>query len=488
MRHLTTSQRVFFQQVARAAFANPFSAERLDVDTTLAGGRSAANRIERVEGMMAAVAREVDALERNGLADIRRYDNEEREYMRTALLFDVFHRHIDALDNHIAEQVRAGDEPASTPFAPRLRDDLLRRGFSSEAALRYLAIFFQIRRAFYFIDRGLAGQSAAMRTFRERLWQNVFTRDIRWYDEYLSDRMEDFSTLLLGETGTGKGAAAAAIGRSGFIPFDPRQGRFKQSFTRAFIALNLSQFPETLVESELFGHRKGAFTGAVENYQGIFARSSPYGAILLDEVGDVAVPLQIKLLRVLQERRFTPVGSHEAQEFRGRVIAATNQPLAELRRAGRFRDDFYYRLCSDVIEVPTLSARLRDDSAELDILVREIVRRVIASDPDELAENIAARIRKSVGAEYTWPGNVRELEQAVRQIMLTGAYSPQQPDTSHTTSAFAALWQSGSWTATDLLAAYCRHLYDQLGTYEEVARRTRLDRRTVKKYIERAAS
>src|SRR5438093_11021295 len=175
---------------------------------------------------------------------------------------------------------------------------------------------------------------------RRNLWQNVFTQEIRLYERYLWDRLEDFSTLLLGETGTGKGTAAAAIGRSGFIPFDEKQGRFVESFTRSFIALNLSQHPETLIESELFGHKKGAFTGAVEAHEGVFARCSPHGAIFLDEIGDVPTPIQIKLLHVLQERTFSPVGSHEKLRFRGRVIAATNQPLDVLREKQLFRDDF----------------------------------------------------------------------------------------------------------------------------------------------------
>src|SRR5256885_4529537 len=143
--------------------------------------------------------------------------------------------------------------------------------------------------------------------------------------------MEEFSTLLLGETGTGKGTAAAAIGRSGFIPYDDKQHRFAESFTRSFVALNLSQHPETLIESELFGHRKGAFTGAVEAHEGIFARCSPHGAIFLDEIGDVSTPVQIKLLQVVEDRTFSPVGSHERQRFRGRVISATHKPLHELR-------------------------------------------------------------------------------------------------------------------------------------------------------------
>lgn len=484
MTGLTSKQRAFFKDVARAAFANPFSHAREQVDHTLAGATIEAGRVDR---MMQAVAREVSELEQSGLADIRRFDGEAREFMQTALLFDVFHRHIDAIDRHIEDQLRAGDEPAPAPFAGAVQQDLAKRGFSSEARLHFLAIFFQLRRAFYFIAHGLTGTSASMRILRERLWQNVFTRDIRLYDEYLSDRMEDFSTLLLGETGTGKGAAAAAIGRSGFIPFDPRSGRFKESFTRAFISLNLSQFPETLIESELFGHRKGAFTGAMDHYQGVFARCSPHGAIFLDEIGDVSIPIQIKLLQVLQERRFTPVGSHEAQRFSGRVIAATNRQLDALRNAGKFRDDFYYRLCSDVIEVPPLRTRLQDDPNELMVLLQRIIPRITGADTDELVRDIAVRLNKSPGRAYAWPGNVRELEQATRQIILTGAYTPTHASgaAGKTPETIATGWQDGSLTAAQLLSAYCADLYNRFGTYEEVARRTGLNRVTVKKYIEK---
>ena len=141
------------------------------------------------------------------------------------------------------------------PFASDALALLGRRGFSAEDSKRFLGIFFQLRRAFHFIVQELIGESNCMKAFRRHLWDNVFTHDIRWYDRYLWNRMEDFSTLLLGETGTGTGTAAAAIGRSGFIPFDERKGRFAESFTRGFVSLNLSQYPETLIESELFGHR-----------------------------------------------------------------------------------------------------------------------------------------------------------------------------------------------------------------------------------------
>ena len=112
------------------------------------------------------------------------------------------------------------------------------------------------------------------------------------------------------------------------------------------MSINLSQFPETLIESELFGHKKGAFTGAVKNHTGVFGRCSPYGAILLDEIGETSTQLQIKLLEVLQNRVFSPVGSHEKSRFEGRVIAATNRAFEEIQEKKIFRDDFYYSLWS----------------------------------------------------------------------------------------------------------------------------------------------
>ncbi|GAI37824.1 unnamed protein product, partial [marine sediment metagenome] len=197
------------------------------------------------------------------------------------------------------------------------------------------------------------------------LWNNIFTHDIRYYERYLWDKMEDFSTLLVGPTGSGKGAAAAAIGRSGFIPFDDRKQAFAESFTKTFIPVNLSQYPETLLESELFGHTKGAFTGAVASHDGLFALCGPHGSIFLDEIGDINPQVQIKLLQILEERIFSPVGSHKKLYFHGRVIAATNRSIEQLRRQGRFRDDFYYRLCSDCIVVPALQQRIRENPDEL---------------------------------------------------------------------------------------------------------------------------
>ena len=358
------------------------------------------------------------------------------------------------------------------------------QGVSELEAERFFGLFFQLRRTFYFIDL-IVGSSPCVRKLRFDLWNNVFTFDIGLYEQYLLNRMEDFSTIILGETGTGKGMAAAAIGRSGFIPWDNHKGSFAESFTRAFISLNLSQFPEELIESELFGHKKGAFTGAIDNHKGIFARCSPCGAIFLDEIGEVSLPVQIKLLNILQERLFTPVGSHLPQQFQGRVIAATNRDLQGLRRKGLFRDDFYYRLCSDSIQVPPLRQRLQEDPEELHRLLTRTVERILGSSSEELVTLISATIEHSLPKDYHWPGNVRELEQCTRRILLKRGYEGdmggREPDEAE---QLAEVIRQGNLTAKELLAGYCRQLYQMLGSYDAVAKKIDLDWRTVKKYVE----
>jgi transcriptional regulator with PAS, ATPase and Fis domain len=301
--------------------------------------------------------------------------------------------------------------------------------------------------------------------------------------------MEDFSTLVLGETGTGKGAVASAIGRSTFIPFDRARGRFAANFTETFIAINLSQYPESLIESELFGHRKGAFTGAIDHHEGIFSRCNEYGALFLDEIGEVSIPVQIKLLQVLQERTFTSVGGREKKRFGGRVIAATNQPLGELRRQGRFRNDFFYRLCSDVIEVPTLRQRIAESEGELELLVKLLISRIAGAELPELVALVMEALERNLPKDYAWPGNVRELEQAVRRILLTGRYTgePETPGDGAADGLSAKL-EAGELTADELLGRYAALLHGRLGSYAEVARRMGVDVRTARRYIEGAKS
>src|SRR5467141_1140269 len=332
---LAAADREFFAALADVVFGNPFTPQRAQLILRLVPGASLGDLTRDREALPRVVVPRLQRLQDQHLGD------EERRLVEAALWYVCYHRAVPQIDALIERQAQQVGASLAVPFADEVIAELLHSGLPEERALRIFA--------FFFIERSLAGECESMRRLREALWNNVFTHDMRGYEVGLWNRMEDFSTLLLGETATGKGSAAAAIGRSEFIPYVPGQRRFAANFTDSFIAINLSQFPETLIESELVGHRKGSFTGAIDHHQGVFERCSAHGALFLDEIGEVSIPVQIKLLQVLQERTFTPLGGHEKRRFSGRVIAATNRRLDALRRDGRFRDDFFYRLCSDVI-------------------------------------------------------------------------------------------------------------------------------------------
>ena len=476
---LSESEREIALAISAAAFVNPFSDDRERFERDLSEKVSAfaphtepGRWSEGLAGWLAQLPKSKRNLNSLPIRD--------RELMRVVFLFSTYHQFLQDLDGLITKQLEQ-ENSARVPFAKQCLEILNGFGLDDVESDRLFGIFYQLRRAHHFIVRGLKGDSASMKDFRRRLWNNVFTSDIRSYDQFLWNKMEDFSTLLLGETGSGKGTAAAAIGRSGFIPFVRSQNAFAESFNRTFIALNLAQFPESLLEAELFGYRKGAFTGAVESHDGVFARCSPHGAIFLDEIGEVAPPVQVKLLNVLQERVFSPVGSRQTQRFAGRVIAATNKNLDQLRSTRNFREDFFYRISSDIIEVPTLRQRLQESPHELDLLLESILHRLTGSSG--MLKTIHEKIEKTPGPNYCWPGNVRELEQAIRRILLTGSYQPRVPSTESSEDDFAKRCIDIQLTAEELMQRYAHLAYRKLGTRAAVARRLELDPRTVLKYL-----
>jgi len=198
------------------------------------------------------------------------------------------------------------------------------------------------------------------------------------------------------------------------------------------------------------------------------------------------VPVQIKLLQVLQERYFSPVGSHKKIQFQGRVIAATNRDIQELRSEGTFRDDFFYRLCSDTILAPPLRQRLREDPFELDALLAHCIARTTGKPSAELAGIVKNTVMNNLGKEYAWPGNVRELEQCVRRVLLKRDYSGNEIKKDDDLKTILARGiEAGNFNANELLSNYCTLLYQRYGTFEAVSKRTKLDRRTVKKYVNR---
>ena len=181
------------------------------------------------------------------------------------------------------------------------------------------------------------------------------------------------------------------------------------------------------------------------------------------------------------------MGSHETVRFRGRVIAATNRSTEQLRGKDGFREDFYYRLCSDTITIPPLRQRLREEPKELDSLLEHIVRRIVGDAATELLPLVHAGLKELIRRDYDWPGNVRELEQAVRRILVTRSYTPENgAQTEDRVQQLAAAVNAGNITADALLTAYCKLLYERHGNLEEVARRTDLDRRTVKRHLAQA--
>jgi len=473
-------QRQHLQNIQLAIASNPFSAERTLADSAITGLAPETP----ADTMLAAL---IENIEKTGREFRKRNPtnvrSEEGKLLNSLFLFLLFHRYIDQLDRHIRAQEKS-EKPLPLAFAREMINDFNTFGYTAQQSAHHIAIFFQMRRAFYFIKTTLPGNCPSMTKLRCRLWNTVFTHDTERYVQLLWNRMEDFSTILTGSTGTGKGVAAAAVGRSGYIPFDLKTETFTESFTRAFLAINLSQIPEQLIESELFGHTRGAFTGAVRDHDGIFSRSSRYGSVFLDEIGELSLYIQVKLLKILQERTFTAVGGEKTRKFSGRVIAATNRDIIRQRQQGKFRDDFYYRLCSDTITIPSLQLRIKENPEELTLLTRHLLKRIIGQHNASLLQQVLEALDKSLPQNYNWPGNVRELEQAIRQILLCNSYQAEQP-TPLNDQLFQAV-AGKNMTMAGLSRWYCSRLYDQYGTYQQVAAITGLDRRTVKKYLAKA--
>jgi two-component system response regulator HydG len=207
------------------------------------------------------------------------------------------------------------------------------------------------------------------------------------------------TVLLTGESGTGKGELARAIHGLG-----PRR-------SEPFVALHCAALAESLLESELFGHERGAFTGADKLRRGRFELADR-GTLFLDEIGEISPALQVKLLRVLQERQFERVGGGDAIKVDVRLIAATNRDLAALVREGKFREDLYYRLHVVHIEMPPLRLRGRDS-----LLLAEHFLRRFAAENHTQVRGFTARARAKLAA-HEWPGNVRELENAIERAVV----------------------------------------------------------------------
>ena len=253
-------------------------------------------------------------------------------------------------------------------------------------------------------QRRLASENAYLRSQLEERYQfgGILgrSRPMQALFQLLETVARASSTILItGETGTGKEVVARAIHHN-----SPRRAH-------RFVALNCSAIPETLLEAELFGHVRGAFTGAVGTRQGRFEQAHK-GTLFLDEVGTMSTALQMKLLRALQEREFERVGDNQTIKVDVRVIAATNSELARMVSDGGFREDLYYRLNVINVQLPPLRERRED----IPLLAKHFLERFAPETPMHLAQGAMRALMA-----YSWPGNVRQLENAIeRAVALRG--------------------------------------------------------------------
>jgi two-component system response regulator HydG len=282
-------------------------------------------------------------------------------------------------------------------------DDYLIKPFDNETLLAKVRVMLRVKDLYGELQRERAKNVLFKRTLEmHRALSEMMGRSDKMQRIYdmLSDVVTSDSTVLLrGESGTGKGLIAQAIHE-----YSPRVGK-------PLVVVNCAAYPEGLLQSELFGHEKGAFTGALKQRRGRFEQAHG-GTIFLDEIGDISPLTQLMLLRVLQERRFERLGGEKTIEVDVRIISATNRDLKAAMQQGRFREDLYYRLNVISIYLPPL----RDRSEDIPLIASYFLREGLAQSAKKVAG--FSQEAMSVLSEYDWPGNARELKNAIERAVV----------------------------------------------------------------------
>lgn len=492
----------FLNAISALAYSNPFLPERLELERLALGddfveepsgvwNKATAMSVQRsnVVALTARVELLAEKL-RSRLLDGADVSPEQIEQYQDLIQYLVYYRYRSKMDLLVATPAQS---TKSLKWWPEFQADF--EHFLNLPGLHFathhssahlLACLFQIRRAFHHIFDFVVGSSAPAFRLRAAIWQSIFTHNMRRYQRSLFDKMVDIPTMITGPSGTGKELVARAIGLSRYVPFDPDAKRFRQAYTDTFLPIHLASMTEGLVESELFGHVKGSFTGATADRAGRLELCDSCGTVFLDEIGEVSGAMQVKLLRVLQSREFFRVGESEPRQFTGKVVTATNRDLVAETRTGAFREDLYYRLCADTIVTPSLREQLDDAPEDLENLICFISHRVAGDEAESVASDVVAWVGAHCGQDYAWNGNIRELEQCVRNIMVHGAFQPAPAPQAASSAADVLIQQinTRSLTAEELLQRYCDLVYSHTGSYEQTARLLKLDRRTVKSRIE----
>ncbi|MDD2478410.1 MAG: sigma 54-interacting transcriptional regulator [Victivallaceae bacterium] len=481
----TTDELPVLKALGGLIFTNPFTPERLQLEETILG-RKRPGEVWNMHSVTSDDISEIATLAESRAEQISRQiagtkiSRSDCEIIEPVMLYHLFEKYRFPMVKQMLEEAQSTRCEYYRAFE---KDFKLFLDFPGRATPRNyepaktFAIFFQIHRAFYYIFDFIIGGSIAAGELRASIWQSIFTCDIHRWQRVMFDRMNQITTLIQGESGTGKELVAKAVAGSQYIPFNPSTCEFKVAYPDCFMPLQLSAMPQTMLESELFGHRKGAYTGALENRQGYLESCSPHGSVFLDEIGEINQETQVKLLRVLQSRRFQALGDTNQRTFNGKIIAATNRDLGKACANGDFREDLYYRLCADTITTIPLRNLTGGDPAELERFVNILAARILGTEEATKFTTEAMRlIERSPGLDYRWPGNVRELEQCVRNLLIRGHYIPAAETFKNTELDF------GDLSADELMRRYCQNLYRRLGSYQAAAEFAGLDRRTIGKY------
>jgi sigma-54 specific flagellar transcriptional regulator A len=502
------SRRRSIEALAKLHYSNPFLEERIAREREALGANFRDAPAVRTEldyakepnlEILGVRIEEETARMRQRLVEGAGAGDPELAIYEDLVLYLLYRRYRLDLEGTILESTRNRSARVRIPYWDRFLNDtrhfLVLPGRTLPAGrepAHLLADSYQVCRAFAHIFNNIVGTSGRSARLRATVWESIFTHDMRRYRRSLYRCMGDLPTLITGPSGTGKELVARAVALSRYIPFDPKTKEFVGNHAASFHPLNLSALAPTLIESELFGHKKGAFTGALADRKGWLQECGPLDTVFLDEIGDLDMALQLKLLRVLQERTFQRLGESRDIGFEGKFITATHRDLAAEMRARRFRPDLYFRLCADMIVTPSLREQLGEAPGDLHLFILFIARR-IKGIPEHEAGGIAREVEQwirahpDLGRGYPWPGNFRELEQCVRNVMIRKEYHPaaaSEVGDQDPRRALASAVQEGALDLPQLERRYCTLIYSETGDYVKAAERLKIDRRTLKSKLD----
>lgn len=493
MKLFTEEEKRLAKAIGMLNYTDPFSPQRLQCEVEILGNRAAGgNRVwHNLNGGKSVNSNLTPIFELAGELVTRAHQRlretkvsiskEETVIFDQLVIYWLFEKYRKAM----CSLMENSPKETHYPFYKEFNEDFqclinypCRTVPSSFSPEKTFAMFFQIHRAFMFIFDFIAGGTIEAGKLRSNIWQSIFTYDIYRYQRTLYDKMNLVTTLITGESGTGKELVARAIGLSQFIPFDGKSRHFKEAYPDCFQPIQLSAMPKTIIESELFGHVKGAYTGADSDRKGYMESCSQYGSIFLDEIGEIDQEVQVKLLRLLQNRTFQRLGDTKSLTFAGKILAATNRNL----RDSSFRSDLFYRLCSDTITTVPLRHLIKGESEQLRQFIIILAKRIVeGQEALDFADEACKWITENLGLEYQWPGNVRELEQCLRNLLIHGYY--QQPSGNSPKSTMRQMLRDCHLTAEQIMQEYMTATFERVGNIARTASAANVDRRTVQKYL-----